>query len=185
MDAFDATRLRKSEFWNKKMDKRAATYDVDKKGFIERADFQKVLAKYRRSSVATEANRDSLSKTFMTIPDGLGLVDDSVKLTYSEFKEKFIEAAEQLYKDETTDNVFMVMFENLDANKDGVIQFREWRAHTTSLGISLEDAQASFDAMDVDHDGVISKEEFIAYHKEFFYSTEDKLNSSILFGPLD
>ena len=185
MDAFDSTRLRQSEFWNKKMDKRIATLDIDKKGFLERADFQKMLAKYRRSSVATEAHMDSVSKTYMIFPDRLGLVNDSQKVTYSEFKEKFLEISEQFVKEGMPNKLLSGWFQQLDANKDGRIDFREWRAHTMSFGIPVEHARTSFDAMDANHDGVVSMEEFVAYNSEFFFSTENKLNSAILFGPLD
>ena len=57
--------------------------------------------------------------------------------------------------------------------------------HYKALGADVAYARASFDAMDMDGNGVVSKEEFTAYNIEFFYSTEDKLNSSIMYGPLD
>ena len=53
-----------------------------------------------------------------------------------------------------------------------------------ALNIDKAHARASFDAMDTNGDGKISKEEFVAYHVEFYYTAEDKLKSSILYGPL-
>ena len=44
---------------------------------------------------------------------------------------------------------------------------------------------ASFRAMDRNHDTLLSREEFKAYHVEYFFTSEDKLNSSILYGPLN
>ena len=54
--------------------------------------------------------------------------------------------------------------------------------HTVS--IPVEHAKASFEAMDANHYGKISMQEFIDYHTEFFFSSEDKLNSSVLYGPV-
>jgi hypothetical protein len=39
--------------------------------------------------------------------------------------------------------------------------------------------------MNTSGDGVVSMDEFIQYNKEFFFTTEDTLKSSILYGPLD
>ncbi|CAB3982222.1 sarcoplasmic calcium-binding [Paramuricea clavata] len=47
-----------------------------------------------------------------------------------------------------------------------------------------EHAEPSFKAMDTDGDGVISHDEFVAYHYEYFHTSEDKLHSSHLYGPL-
>ena len=68
---------------------------------------------------------------------------------------------------------------------DGVISFEEWKTHYQIMGIDLAYARASFDAMDTDKNGVISKEEFVSFHFEFYCTSEDKLGSSILHGPLD
>ena len=69
---------------------------------------------------------------------------------------------------------------------DGWISLKEWehhyQAHIVFLWSTLY--KASFEAMDANHDGKISMQEFIDYHTEFFFSSEDKLNSSILYGPV-
>ncbi len=80
--------------------------------------------------------------------------------------------------------VYVAMFKTVNENGDGRISFQEWVNHYKSMGIPVEHARASFDAMDSDGDGSVSEKEFCNYHSEFFCSTEDKLKSSILFGPL-
>ena len=76
-------------------------------------------------------------------------------------------------------------FKLLDLNDNGVISFEEWKSHYVVRGIPTEYARASFDAMDKNGDGEISLEEFVAYNYEYFCSDEDKLSSSILYGPLE
>ena len=62
---------------------------------------------------------------------------------------------------------------------------KEWELHYRCMGLDPKYAKVSFEAMDTNGDGNVSLEEFTAYHVEFFSSTENKLNSAILFGPLD
>ena len=106
-----------------------------------------------------------------------------MKYTYAEMKEKFIE-----YLQKASEG-FEILMENsfklLDLNDNGVISFEEWKSHYVVRGIPTEYARASFDAMDKNDDGEISLEEFVAYNYAFFCSDEDKLSSSILYGPLE
>ena len=104
----------------------------------------------------------------------LGLVDDSVKLTYEEMKEKWLGIVQIVASEEAT---MYSMFNNLDMNGDSKIHINEWQTHYQSIKIPLEHAWASFDAIDTNHDGFISKEAFYAYHHQFFTFTEDTLHS--------
>ena len=77
------------------------------------------------------------------------------------------------------------MFNCLDINGDGVVSMNEWELHYKCMRFDPKHAKASFEAMDTNGDGVVSLEEFTAYHVEFFSTTDNKLNSAILYGPLD
>ena len=61
----------------------------------------------------------------------------------------------------------------------------EWKVHISALGIAAEHAKKSFHAIDTDNDGKITMAEFVNYHIEYFQSSENKLNSAILYGPLN
>lgn len=76
------------------------------------------------------------------------------------------------------------MFEIIDEDGDGTISLQEWVKYSRAIGVNPEDAKQSFDAMDANGDKKVTREEFLAYNEEFFYSTDDNLKSSILFGPL-
>ena len=97
-----------------------------------------------------------------------------------EFEQRWLESArEGAFMDR-----FKGMFKCLDVNDDNFIDLAEWKFHNAAVGISPEHAEASFKAIDRDGDGKITEDEFVNYHFEYFYSTENKLNSAILFGPL-
>ena len=174
--------LQESEFWGKKIQRAAAYRDIDQDGLITRKDFKLFVQRYRDMGTSEE-HMKKVSDTFMKSCDAWGLTDDDKSLTYDEFANIFASTLDKV--GESYAQRFLLLFEVIDTSGDGVISFKEWEMHNRALGVSPLDARKSFDAMDVDGDGSVSKEEFIAYHHEFFYSTEDNLKSSILLGPLD
>ena len=114
--------------------------------------------------------------------DSLGLLDNSISISYEEIAEMWIENLEK-QEDFAVDR-FDRIYRIIDTDRSGTISFQEWEIHYKAVGIPVEHAKASFDAMDTDGDGVISHDEFVAYHTEYFYTVEDKLHSSLLYGPL-
>ena len=80
--------------------------------------------------------------------------------------------------------LFERTFVSLDANGDRIIDINEWKVHNAAMGIPPDHAQSSFTAMDADGDGKITMNEFKTYYYEYFCTTENKLNSAILYGPL-
>ena len=79
-------------------------------------------------------------------------------------------------------SILQAMFEILDINGDGTISCEEWKNYSAVVRIPTDRARATFDAIDKDGDETITKKEFIDYQLEFFFSTEDKLNSGNLYG---
>ena len=179
--AIQSATLRDNPFWRKKIHRVCEVYDTDNSGYISPADFDAIVARYSQLSTATTEQIEGLKKAFGAYWEGF---DDSTKLNYNEFMEKSVGYLLNLPTDEIPSKIWLEMFENLDINKDGVISFQEWCAHYKGIGVDVAHARASFDAMDTNKDGKISKDEFVAYHKEFYLTAEDKLHSSILFGPL-
>lgn len=183
MADIDFARLRADPYWNKKIFTTARATDADKDGFVDLADFELIVSRYSNNSAANPAHTEAVAKAFRQISSMMG-IDEHTRLTYSQFKERFAEIIEQYTKEGQFDTLINAKFDSYDINGDGLIDFSEWRFHYESIGIPIKYAQASFDAIDTKHDGIISREEFLAYHKEHFLSTENKLNSAILFGPL-
>lgn len=175
--------LQGSEFYRKKFQRAMEVRDANKDGYIQRADFMLVTERYKELGASDE----HLKKIVSAFEEGWkmwGLVDDDTALTYEEFAHNHMEAMAE-YSKEGAVKLFSGMFEVIDLDGNGEISFKEWEDHYRALGVNVAYARASFDAMDMDGNGVVSKEEFTAYNIEFFYSTEDKLHSSIMYGPLD
>ena len=169
--------------WKKRLHRFMEIRDVNKDGLMQRADFKLVIQRYRDMG-ASEEHITKICCFFEKTYDLMGIVDDSVTLTYDEFARRFAKQIGLIFRKNMGDQLFLSMFKVVDADSDGKITFEEWFDYYRALGIDTDHARASFDAMDTNGDGIVSVKEFTVYHKEFFFTTEDTLNSSILFGPL-
>ena len=174
-------KLSENAFYRKKLRRAVEARDADKNGLITRADFEKTIQRHRDLGVPEE-HLKIVRAMFSKLCDTLGLTDDSISLTYEEFEEIHMSKSEEV-KDKGV-AVFRELFRSVDIDEDGEISYEEWVHHYKALNIDVAHARASFDVMDTNSDGKISMEEFIAYHTEYYHTAEDKLNSSILFGPM-
>ena len=172
-----------NSFWNKKFRKVLKIRDADGDGKITLHDF-KLIAQRFKDMGATENSLQKMKKSSTKLCEIWGIVDESSALSYEEFTKAFIAMLENVdFK--YSNQFFCDMFDVIDTNSNNLISFEEWSTYNKAIGVTVPaHSKASFKAMDANGDGVVSREEFLAYNKEFFYSTEDKLKSSILFGPL-
>ena len=180
IEAMALSHLKKSEFWRRKLHTAVALQDVDKDGFITRHDFDLIVQHYKDAGSPPEHIKE-MEKSFKVMYKIWGVPEDR-KMTLEEFEKNYADGIVETHAN--ADEFFLNMFKQIDINGDGMISVREWQVHNAAIRIDSESAKKSFEAMDTNHDGVISKEEFVAFHKEFFFTTEDKLKSSLLFGPL-
>ena len=181
MSKINKEELIKNDFWQKKNAAAFKVRDVNNDGVLSRADYMIIYQRYKEMGVAKEALK-KIEEYFENLCKSLGLKDESVKLTSEDIRDIFKKSdvtIEQYAKG------FEVVFDAFDIDGNGVITYDEWEKHYKAAGINTAYARASFDAMDVNHSGRVSKKEFCAYNIEYYYSAEDKLNSSILYGPLD
>ncbi len=177
--AFDS--LKKSDFWIKKLHTAALAQDVDKDGFVTRKDFDTIIQYYKDTGAPPEHVKN-LRENFDKLYVVWGLTDENRKVTVEDFVEMWREKVDEIFA--LADDIISGWFKQVDINADGKISIEEWLIHNAALKLDSETAKKSFEAMDTNGDGVVSAEEFKAYHFEFFFSAEDKLKSSILFGPL-
>lgn len=177
---FDYERLKKDDLFTKKRYRDCVARDTNKDGFISRADHDMIVQRHIEMGTPRDKIKE-LRKMVESVCDSLGLTDASVMLTYEEYDLKWVE---RIKKIGITTFPFEVLFHAVDLDNSGDISLEEWTKHNKALGIDAVHARASFVAMDANGDGKISEQEFIDYHLEYHFSAEDKLNSSILYGPL-
>ena len=177
-----ATDFSKNEYWRKNYYKELSTRDANKDGFLAREDFDIIIQRYRDLGKTDEKRLAKLYETFEDMMESLGILDYGTKLTYEQVMEI---TGKNGAKYEDFVKCLTASFEVIDSDDNGVISYDEWENYYKALGIDTKYARASFDAMDTDGDGVISKDEFVAYNKEFYFSVDDNLKSSIMYGPLE
>ena len=180
MAGINLEELAKNEFWLRKLRTESRTRDTNKDGFLSKDDFRLVIERYKEFCVS-EAHLKKLEKNYDLLCATLGIADDSVKLTYDQCIDNFTKCGDHL---EEIVKTFMTHFEIIDSNEDGKISFEEWVNYYKAMGIDTVHAKPSFEAMNTNKDGVVSMEEFIAFNKEYYFTAEDNLKSSLLHGPL-
>ena len=177
----DLSKLMESDFYKRKMLTFLKSRDANNDGLITRMDFDLIMKRFKDRRVPEEHLKVT-EYVFHRFCDDMGLTDETKLLTYQQFTERFGNIAEEASK--VIPAFYKSSFKVADANDDGFISLKEWEDYNYAICVDAENSRASFEAMDTNHDGKISLEEFMAYHEEFFFSDEDKLKSSILFGPL-
>lgn len=176
--------LKHDEFWKKKFCRSLEVLDTNKDSKISRADFDMVVQRYRELA-ASDAHIERLKASHEKILVAWGLADATVALTFDQCQEVYTGFLQLQQNKNLNAELFEGMFVQVDMDGDGMISYDEWVTHYKAISIDVKHARASFDAMDTNKDGKISKDEFVNYHTEYFYTAEDKLKSSILYGPMD
>ena len=178
--AINIDELIKNEFWKRKIYTVMKVRDADKDGLISKADYELLYQGYKDMGASAE-DLKRLEKVHVLVWKSIG-VDDNIEQTYEQAVANHAKILAKV-KDNISE-VFAAQFEVIDTDRNGEISFQEWVEIYKVIGIDSEHARASFSAMDTNGDGVVSKEEYEAYAKEFFFTAEDKLHSSIMYGPL-
>ncbi len=155
--------------------------DTNKDGFISRDDLELIIKRYKDLGVSDQ-HLEKLKKNMEQICENLGITDPKTKLTYEEVLTNSLKGSGNF---EETEKAFLAHFDLVDTDGNGVISYNEWEDLYRVTDIGIKHARSSFEAMDANGDGVVSKEEYLAFTKEFYFTTDDKLKSSIMYGPLD
>ena len=81
--------------------------------------------------------------------------------------------------------MFDKMFTMVDKDRKGYLTMDDWEDMAEILHInSREEAKSGFDAIDANQDGKLSREEFTDYMYEFYCTTDNKLGTINMLGPL-
>lgn len=171
-------------FWRKKICQAFKMIDLNQDGFITLSDFEDCAQRYKEKMKMATNEQILRCKIMLEVESrSLGLVDNSTLLSLDGYIGKWMERARSgFYGIKHFEEIFRV----IDLDAEGYIYYYQLYLfyRTMAYDVNVEDISNIFDAMDRDRDKIVSMSDFVFYHREYFYTTENSLNSSILYGPL-
>ena len=174
--------LSNNDFFRKKLRKVVKVFDTRRTGNISLADYDLIVDRYEKLGISAE-HLEKVKDSFQKFSEIMGLTDHSISITYEQFEQCYIENLDRMK--ENTALVYTGVFSMIDSGGKGKLSYNDWENYYKAVGIDIKHARSSFESMNTTNCGYVTKEEFIAFNDEFFYSADNTLNSSILYGPLD
>lgn len=177
-----------SDFFAKKIKTLYERFDMDKNGLIEEDDFdtwsEKLIA---IGNLDKNQSQDLITKmkaiwTNYFLPAD---VDNDGSVTVDELIIYMRSALNDESKRKTISDTLPVIFDAIDANRDGGIETHEFKNYFLSFGLNDDDFTLMvFKNIDVDGDGDLSKDEFTQFGTQFFLCNDESHVSKYFFGPL-
>ena len=151
--------------WIEKMKMRFAMLDLNNDGLHSNADVD-IAAK----RVATYRNEgEEAEKRYFKIIQAVTLAEDR-GVTEEEFVQKLKNFVSQPHAKECVKELADMVFDVIDANKNGVISYDEYvRFHSIS-NASQKIIDTLFKAADTNKDGIIDRSEIQASYAKYFFS---------------
>ena len=110
--ALDFSALVQNDFYKKKMRRAVEIRDVNRDGYITRADFDIMVERCKNLGSSTPKHLKRFIQHMKETCDFFGLVDESVKYTYSEFLEKWFDILKEWFPKGVTEKVDSVPVSN-------------------------------------------------------------------------
>lgn len=177
-----------SSFFDRKIRTLYSRFDVDGSGSIDVADFtlwgERLVAYGHLNEQQTVDLRNSLSKLwshyFCPMDD-----NHDKKVSCAELTKHIKDSLNDQDKKANWKEIIPLIFEAIDADKDGAISHDEFNNYFKSLNINDRAmAEEVFRAIDLNNDGSLSSDEFLAFGEHFFTETNEADPSKIFFGRL-
>ena len=182
-----------SAFLDRKLARRFATYDSDGDGYVDRADFERAVARLGEAfghppdSEALGRLRDLVLALWDRLVRAADLDGDG-RITEDEYKSAF--AAGLLVTPESFADGYVPFLDALmavaDRDGDGKLTRDEqvlWQG--ALMNLPEGDAREVFGRLDTDADGLISSAAMLEAIREFYFDEDPRSTGSWLLGPLD
>ena len=176
-----------SEILVRRYDKVFSLWDSNGNGYIEEADFKRMLrpvSRDVRGSPTSERGADvarlwddhwqALLATVDHVADG--------RISRQEWREGMARlAGDEASRNRVLTAVATVVFRLMDTDGDDKVGPAEWRSFQESIG-NGDAAEASFRHMDTNHNGYLTVEELVDAAHEYFTSPDPGARGGWLFG---
>jgi len=173
-------------FQERKLAKMFDLYDVNKDGYIDAADYERVGEGFAAGAGAAAGSEDfeKIRATYLGFWEHLRQAadaDQDGKVTRDEFVASYDAL---LAMRETVAGVSQMILQLTDRDGDGKITLPEFSTNLGAYGVEASDAAEAFRHLDRDGDGFIDNAELLQNVEEFFYGEDPNARGNWLVGPL-
>lgn len=182
-----------SDFLDRKLARRFRTYDLNKDGYIERADFGEAASRMSEEFGLKpgEAARTRLTGLCLGVWDNQLAAADSDgdgRLTESEYKAAFASGLLETPAnfDQGYAPLLNAIMDIADTDGDGRLTRAEHVRWITSLmNVPADDAPEIARRLDSDGDGYIGRRDILDAIRDYYFNEDAQSAGSWLLGPLD
>ncbi|MFF5638737.1 EF-hand domain-containing protein [Streptomyces sp. NPDC012825] len=170
-----------------KLDHLFSATDNDNDGYVEWADYQRLIDRYLSAYKIDKNDRRAHALTAayqMYWMELLRHADGNNRLNKEQYHHANRAASVDTSRFNMVEGVPHAIFDVMDTDGDNTISKEEFKQFLDVWGISAPDAMDTFAQLDTDGDGSISRHEYIRAVREFFYSPDLDAAGSLFFGRL-
>jgi len=171
-------------FWEKKLVSFYRRVGMGGDGKIRKSDYERMADRYIQLGKLDEVKAKQVTRKAVKIwEDFLVHLATNGEITEAALVQGHRDNKYKLL--ETCILVFVLNFDLIDLNGNGVIQKKEYALFLKVVNADQEgNLERAFKAIDTNHDGQFSQDEFIHAGCEYFMTDDESLPSTYMFGPL-
>ncbi|MYW01146.1 EF-hand domain-containing protein [Streptomyces sp. SID3343] len=161
--------------------------DTDTDGYVDWADYQRIVDRYLTAYKIDRNDRRARSLTTahqMYWMELLRHANGPDQLNREQYQHANRAASVDTSRFNMVEGLAHAIFDVMDTDDDNTISRSEFKRFLDVWGIDAPDAMDTFARLDTDGDGVISRHEYIRAIREFFYSPDLDAPGSLFFGRL-
>ncbi len=175
-----------TQFQQRKLARMFDLYDVNKDGYIEATDYERVGEGFAIGTGCAPGSADyeKLRTTYLGFWENLRQAADADhdgKVTRDEFVASY---ETLLAMRETIAGVARAILQMTDRDGDGKISLGEFGSNMRAYGLDSPAVAEAFRHLDRDGDGFIDTDELQQNVEEFFFGEDESAPGNWLFGPL-
>ncbi|MFF7241701.1 EF-hand domain-containing protein [Streptomyces collinus] len=170
-----------------KLDQLFGAADTNNDGYVEWADYQRIVDRYLSTYKIDKRDRMAQALTVayqMYWAELLRHADGNDRLSKEQFHHANRAASVDTSRFNMVEGLAHTIFDVMDTDGDNTISKAEFGKYLDVWNITDPAAMDAFQYLDTDGDGVISRHEFIRAVREFFYSSDLDAPGSLIFGRL-
>ncbi|MCK2215613.1 EF-hand domain-containing protein [Actinomadura sp. ATCC 31491] len=168
-----------------KLDQLFAATDTDNDGYVEWADYQRLIDRYLNTYRIDKSDRRAQALTIayqMFWVELLRHANGQDRLAREEYHRASLAASVDTSRFNMVEGLTHAIFDVIDSDGDNTISKPEFHQYLKVWDVNDPAALEVFQQLDTDGDGAVSRLEFVRAVREFYYSPDLDAPGSLFFG---